>query len=401
MEYDVVIIGGGIVGTATAMTLSQRHHISILVLEAEDRIAAHQTGHNSGVIHSGLYYKPGSLKAETCAKGRKALYTFCEEHGIAHERCGKIVVATEAHELPLLDELDRRGEANGLVNIKRLDAAAIKEYEPHVAGIGGLHVPDTGIVDFTAVANAYATVAREHGVAIALNARVENCKRHGDRTVIQTKQNEYSCRFLINTAGLQCDRVARMCGAETNVQIIPFRGEYYTIRPERKFLVKNLVYPVPDPRFPFLGVHFTRTISGDIEAGPNAVLALKREGYTKSSISPHDICDMAFFPGFWRMGFKYWKTGLAETYRSYSKKSFAQALERLVPEIREDDIVSGGSGVRAQAVDVKGNLLDDFCIIELDNMLHVINAPSPAATASLSIGDHIATLAKSRFGFGS
>lgn len=397
MNHDVAIIGGGIVGMATAMALSQRCRASIVVLEAEEELAAHQTGHNSGVIHSGLYYKPGSLKAKTCIQGRQALRRFCEERGIAHEVCGKVVLATDESELSFLDELARRGEANGLSNLKRLDAAAIKEYEPNAAGVGGLYVPDTGIVDYAAVTRAYAKAARKHGTSIVLGARLQRCDHRGAEFVLHTRKGEYRCRHIINTAGLQCDRVARICGVSPNVRIVPFRGEYFTIRPERKGLVKNLIYPVPDPRFPFLGVHFTRTVQGTIEAGPNAVLALKREGYTKLAAAPKDILDMLLYRGFWHMGFKYWKTGLAETYRSFHKAAFARALARLVPEIEADDLIPGGSGVRAQAVDAKGSLLDDFHEVEAENMIHVLNAPSPAATASICIGESIADSAKARF----
>jgi L-2-hydroxyglutarate oxidase len=395
--YDVAIIGGGIVGAATAMALTNRFRASVVVLEAENRLAAHQTGNNSGVIHSGLYYKPGSLKATTCVEGSRALFRFCETHGILHERCGKIVVATEAHEIPALEELERRGIANGLAGVTLLTPEQIREREPNATGIRGLYVPDTGIVDFTTVTDAYAGVARGAGAEFVTGAKVLSCVRKNDGITLETHAGEFMCRNLINAAGLQCDRVARMCGASPDVKIVPFRGEYYKLKPERQDLVKNLIYPVPDPRFPFLGVHFTRMIHGGIEAGPNAVLALKREGYTKLSLSPLDAFETLTYPGFWRLASKYWKTGVAEMYRSLSKAAFARALARLVPGITSDDLIFEGIGVRAQAVDAAGNLIDDFRIVETERMIHVLNAPSPAATASMSIGESIAAMAETSF----
>ena len=397
--YDLAIIGGGIVGAATALALSARFRVSMVVLEAEDRLAAHQTGNNSGVIHAGLYYRPGSLKAAACTRGREALYRFCEERGIPHERCGKTVIAVEEDELPRLEELARRGEANGIAGIRRLDAAGIKEIEPHAAGIAGLFVPVTGIVDYTAVTQAYAAAAQGNGVDIVTGARLTQCRSCAGGFVLIASKGEYRCRHLINTAGLQCDRVARLCGIRPGVKIVPFRGEYYTIAPERAALVRHLIYPVPDPRFPFLGVHFTRKVRGGVEAGPNAVLALKREGYAKTSFSPGDALETFLYPGFWRMGMKYWKTGMAEMYRSFSKAAFARALARLVPEIEESDLLPGGAGVRAQAMDASGRLLDDFHIVEAERMIHVLNAPSPAATASMAIGESIADLARQRWEF--
>lgn len=396
--YDVAVIGGGIVGTATAMALTQQFGVRVVVLEAENKLAAHQTGNNSGVIHSGLYYKPGSLKARLCTEGREAMYRFCGEHGIAHERCSKLVIATEPEELPRLDELIRRGEANGLQGMTLLDAEGIREYEPHAAGIRGLHVPDTGIVDYPAVTAAYARVAEAGGATVLTNARVTGCARRGGEIVLETAAGEIYCKALVNTGGLRCDEIARLCGDAPGVQIVPFRGEYYTLRPERASLVKNLIYPVPDPRFPFLGVHLTRMVHGGVEAGPNAVLAFKREGYTKSDVSLRDMASLAAYGGFWRMGLKHWKTAISEFHRSFSKKTFAHSLARLVPEITEADLAPGGAGVRAQAVDPSGGLVDDFKIVESDRMIHVLNAPSPAATASLRIGEYIATLAGTRFG---
>ena len=395
-SYDVAIIGGGIVGMASAMALSARAG-SLIVLEAEDKLAAHQTGHNSGVIHSGLYYKPGSLKAKNCVEGREAMYRFCQENGITHDRCGKVVVAIEAREIPALDELERRGRANGLQGIRRLDAAGIKEHEPHVAGVAGLYVPDTGIVDYVQVTEAYGRKVREGGGTIWTGARLRNCKRQTDNLTLETTRGTVQCRHLINCGGLQCDRVARLCGVEPHLQIVPFRGEYYELNPNRTSLVKNLIYPVPDARFPFLGVHFTRRVHGGIEAGPNAVLAFKREGYTWNDFGFRDVLQMAGFRGFWTMAAKFWKTGLGEMYRSLSKHAFWQALNRLVPELRPDDIHPAGSGVRAQAIEANGALVDDFRIVEAERMIHVLNAPSPAATASISIGETIAAIAARNF----
>jgi (S)-2-hydroxyglutarate dehydrogenase len=396
-RYDIAIIGGGIVGLATAMALKTGARASLVVLEAEGRLAQHQTGHNSGVIHSGLYYKPGSLKARNCVAGRQAMYQFCQEHGIAHDPCGKIVVATEARELPALQELERRGHANGLQGVRRLTAAELREYEPHASGIAGLLVPETGIVDYKQVAQVYADLVQKEGGEIQTGAHVFGCKRVGDGLVLETTRGAVHCRALVNCGGLHSDEVARICGVNPNVQIIPFRGEYYELVPERRFLVKNLIYPVPDPRFPFLGVHFTRMIHGGVEAGPNAVLAFKREGYQWTSVSPQNVLQMLTFPGFWRMAGKYWKTGMGEVYRSLSQRAFVQALQKLLPELRYEDIRPAGSGVRAQAVESNGALVDDFRIVEAPRMIHVLNAPSPAATASISIGKTIAEMAAKSF----
>jgi (S)-2-hydroxyglutarate dehydrogenase len=396
-RYDVAIIGGGIIGLATAMALKTGSRTSLVVLEAEDRLAQHQTGHNSGVIHSGLYYKPGSLKARNCVAGRQAMYRFCQEHGIAHEPCGKVVVATDTRELPALQELERRGQANGLQGVRRLTAEEIREYEPHASGIAGLLVPETGIVDYKQVAQVYADLVQKEGGEIQTGARVYACKRSSDELVLETTRGAVRCRALVNCAGLHSDEMARLCGVDPNLQIIPFRGEYYELVPERRFLVKNLIYPVPDPQFPFLGVHFTRMIHGGVEAGPNAVLALKREGYQWTHISPQNMLQMLTFPGFWRMAWKYWQTGMGEVYRSLSQTAFVQALQKLLPELRSEDIRPAGSGVRAQAVEPTGVLVDDFRIAEGPRMIHVLNAPSPAATASISIGKTIAEMAAKNF----
>lgn len=395
--YDVAIIGAGIVGLATALKLVQNYRLSLIILEAENQVAAHQTGHNSGVIHSGLYYKPGSLKALNCVAGREAMYRFCEENGIAHERCGKVVVATNPLEIPALNMLEERGIANGLDGIRRLTPEEIREIEPHVNGIDGLWVPQTGIVDYKDVSKTYAHLIEEAGGEIKTNSRVIGFSKDHNIIKLQTTSGEIEAKNLINCAGLRSDQIARLCGVEPGLQIIPFRGEYYEVIPEKEHLVKNLIYPVPDVRFPFLGVHFTRMVHGGVEAGPNAVLALKREGYKKSDISIPDMAFYGTYIGFWRMALKYWKMSISETYRSFNKRAFVRALQRLIPELQMQDVHPAGSGVRAQALSANGKLLDDFSIVEKPNQVHVLNAPSPAATASLSIGETIATMAEHNF----
>lgn len=397
--YDIAIIGGGIVGTATAMALMKQSRPSLIILEAENQLAAHQTGHNSGVIHSGLYYKPGSLKARNCVEGRLAMYAFCQEHGIAVDNCGKIVVASQESDLAALKTLEERGKANGLEGMRRLNSVEeIKEYEPHATGIAGLFVPQTGIVDYMGVTTTYAKIVREAGGEIRTNARVKGIRRMNDEIVLETPNGEVHCKNLINCGGLQSDRIARMAGVDPKLQIVPFRGEYYEIVPERHYLVKNLIYPVPDPRFPFLGVHFTRMVMGGVEAGPNAVLSFKREGYSHWSFSLADSLQFATYGGFWRMALKYWKMSIGEFYRSFSKKAFVKALQGLIPELTEADVHPSGAGVRAQALEPTGMLVDDFRIVEAPHMVHVLNAPSPAATASISIGKNIAEMANKSFG---
>jgi L-2-hydroxyglutarate oxidase len=396
--FDVAIIGGGIVGAATGMALVSKPGVRLVILEAEPALAPHQTGHNSGVIHSGLYYKPGSLKATNCVEGREKMYRFCETHAVPHDRCGKLVVATEPSQIGALDELERRGLANGLDGLRRLKAEELKEYEPAVAGIAGLLVPQTGIVDYTVVTQAFARLVQEGGGEVWTSARVSRVERRDGVLVLETGRGPVEARAIINCAGLQSDRVARMCGVDPGVQIVPFRGEYYELVPERQSLVRNLIYPVPDPRFPFLGVHFTRMIGGGVEAGPNAVLAFRREGYTRTSFSLRDSVEMAGYPGFWRMAAKYWPMAVGEWRRSFSKRAFVKALQGLIPELGDEDVHPSGSGVRAQALDPRGGLLDDFRIVEADRMVHVLNAPSPAATASISIGEAIAGMARRSFG---
>ncbi len=389
---DAVVIGGGIVGVAVALSVLRRHPgLSLLLLEKEDRLARHQTGHNSGVIHSGLYYRPGSLKARNCVEGRECLYRFCAENGIAHERCGKIVVAVEEKQLAALDELERRGRANGLDGMERLDAAQIRQHEPHAAGIAGLWIPQTGIVDFARVTEAMAQRVREGGGQIRLRSEVKRVRREGgEYRLFTTGDGEVRTPVVINCAGLYCDRVARLCGADPGVQIVPFRGEYYQLAEGRRHLVRHLIYPVPDPEFPFLGVHFTRMIDGRVEAGPNAVMALRREGYGRMSFSLADSLGVLTFPGFWRLARRYARTGLREYYRSFSKRAFVRELSCLLPGLEAHDLVRAEAGVRAQAVTAQGKLVDDFHIVEGEGAIHVLNAPSPAATASLSIGETIA-----------
>ncbi|MBX3357727.1 MAG: L-2-hydroxyglutarate oxidase [Phycisphaeraceae bacterium] len=397
-QFDIAVIGGGIVGLATAMALSES--ASVIVLEAEAALATHQTGHNSGVIHSGLYYKPGSLKATLCAAGRDAMYEFCARHNVPHDRCGKIVVATDPSEIPRLDELERRGRANGLQDIRRLTPSQIRDLEPAGAGIDGLHVPITGIVDFPAAARAMAAVVCTRGGQVRTGAPLMHVHRTsgtGGGFVLDTPLGEIGARSLVNCAGLQCDRVAMLCGSDPGVRIVPFRGEYYDLKPHAVGLVKNLIYPVPDPRFPFLGVHFTRMIHGGVEAGPNAVLALARHGYGWQDVSLQDTARMLAFPGFWKMSMAQWRTGMMELRRSWSKRRFVADLRRLIPVLTTDDVVAARSGVRAQAVDANGKLLDDFHVVTGDRMVHVLNAPSPAATASIAIGRSIADTARKAF----
>ena len=388
--FDVTVVGGGIVGLATARALAVDHRLRCLVLEAEDRLAFHQTGHNSGVVHSGLYYKPGSLKALLCSAGREAMFRFAQEKGIAHERCGKVIVAVEERELPRLDELERRGRENGLVGIAWLDAQGLREHEPHAAGIAGLFVPATGIIDYPAVAEALAEEIRAAGSEVRTGTGVTAIRRAATTVEVEAQGERIEAGFLVGCAGLVSDRVARLAGLDPQVRIVPFRGDYYELVPEARRLVRHLVYPVPDPDLPFLGVHFTRRVDGSIEAGPNAVLAWKRAGYSRASFSWRDAVETLVFPGFWRMAPRYAGIGLAEYRRAWSRGLFVRSLRKLVPEISERDVRPAGCGVRAQALDRTGKLLDDFAFAESERQLHVLNAPSPAATAALAIGDHLA-----------
>ncbi len=399
--FDTVVVGGGIVGMATAKALLERggggQTRFLVVLEAEQSLGEHQTGRNSGVIHSGIYYKPGSLKATLCSQGREDMFRFCAARGVKHERCGKVIVATSERELPALDELERRGRANGLVKVKRIGPQEIKEREPHVAGLAGLYVGETGIVSYRAVLEQMALVVGELGGEVRRGWGVRDISVRDRGFVVETPQGEVSCRNIVNCAGLQCDRVARMCGVESGVQIIPFRGEYYDLLPHRRGLVKDLIYPVPDARYPFLGVHFTRATDGTVEAGPNAVLAFARHGYTRDIVSPEDMGELLKFPGFWKMAKQHWRMGVMEMHRSVSEAAFVKALQKLIPELCSEDVTPGRAGIRAQALDESGKLLDDFRLVDGPGMLHVLNAPSPAATASLAIGRVLAESASRVF----
>jgi L-2-hydroxyglutarate oxidase LhgO len=398
-RYNIVIVGGGIVGLAVALEITRRFpRLRLLLLEKEDRVGRHQSGHNSGVIHSGVYYKPGSLKAKLCVTGAAAMVEFCREQGVRHQVCGKVIVATHEDEFPRLEELRRRGEANGLAGLRLIGADELRDIEPHASGARALLVPSTGITDYAAVCDKYAELISAQGGAILASTAVIGLKRHADEIVVETTRGAFSAASLINCAGLFSDRIARMAGDDPQVMIVPFRGEYYRLIPERSSLVRALIYPVPDPRFPFLGVHFTRRVSGSVDAGPNAVFAFRREGYRRTDFNLRDLASSLAFPGFWRMTAKHWRSGLDEFHRSFSKPVFVRALQRLVPEIRDEDLVPGGSGVRAQALNRNGTLVDDFQFLPSGKMLHVLNVPSPAATASLLIARTIVDTAGGNIG---
>ena len=398
-SYDIAVIGGGIIGLATAMRLTQefpRHRV--VVLEKEPGVARHQTGHNSGVIHAGIYYTPGSQKANFCSTGGEMLRRFCDERGIEYQMCGKVIVATTEAEIPRLHDLLRKGKANGATGLEIIGRERLLELEPHTAGVEAIYSPNTGITDFTKVTQAYASEATENGGDVLTGAEVHAISPSDERLYVETSRGEVSARHLINCAGLHADKVASLMGVDVGVRIIPFRGEYFTLRPDRAELVKGLIYPVPDPRLPFLGAHFTRRSDGSVEAGPNAVLAFAREGYQKTSFDLSDTLGALTYTGFWRMSMSHWKAGLAEQYRSAVKSAFVRSLRTLVPEIRQEDLGNPGAGVRAQAVDRKGRLLQDFSIAETEDAIHVLNAPSPGATASLAISRYIVDLARGSFG---
>jgi len=397
MRHDCLVVGGGIVGLALSHALLlRRPGLRLLLLDKEGQVGRHQTGHNSGVIHSGIYYRPGSHKARTCRRGYNLLLAFCREQQVAHEICGKLVVAVEEREKPWLAELHCRGEANGLTGLRCMPLEAMREIEPHVAGVEGLWVPQTGIVDFAAVANRLAELVRGMGGEIVLGEEVVAMRTRADCVEVETANGCRQARHAVNCAGLQSDRLARFTRPDLPVRIIPFRGEYYILRPERRELVRNLIYPVPDPSFPFLGVHFTRMVGGEVEAGPNAVLAFKREGYEKTDFSWRDVRESLAWPGLRILARRHWRAGLGEIHRSYSKAAFVAALQRLIPEVVDADFLPGNTGVRAQACDREGRLLDDFYFVEGERVLHVLNAPSPAATAALAIGEYLCEIFLSR-----
>lgn len=395
--FDLLVVGGGIVGLATAYRFTQRFPgRRVAVLEKEDRVAVHQTGHNSGVLHSGIYYKPGSLKAINCRAGKKAMEAFCAEERIAHEICGKVIVAVSEADLPALQRIHERGVANG-INCSLIDKVRLAELEPHASGIAAIHVPETGIVNYRQVCERLAEKVRLAGGEVKFGAKVAAVHTKPDGVTVATRAGEFTARQLVNCAGLHSDRVARLGGQEPGAQIIPFRGEYYALKPDAFRLCRNLIYPTPDPQFPFLGVHFTRMIDGSVECGPNAVLAFGREAYSFFRMNPRDLLETLTYRGFLRMGRKHWKMGLGEMWRSLSKKAFVRALQRLVPEIQAADLEPAPAGIRAQAVAPDGNLVDDFLIQESERMVNVCNAPSPAATASLQIGSTIVDRLAPRF----
>ena len=398
-RVDVAIAGAGIVGLATGLKLLERAPgLSVVILEKEKEVAAHQTGHNSGVIHSGLYYKPGSEKARTCVEGRRLLVEFCQTHRVPHEICGKLVVATKESELSALAELERRARENGLLGVRALAPEEFRKIEPYAAGLRALHVPETGIVDYRAVSGRFAEVIASAGGRVRTAARVTALSSSESAVRLLAGGEEVEAGLAVNCGGLQSDRLARLDGARPGMRIVPFRGDYHRLVPARAGLVKNLIYPVPDPNFPFLGVHFTRMIGGGAEAGPNAVPALAREGYTKTSFDLRDAWETFTYPGFWRLATRHLGMGLGEIHRAFSKRAFVKALQRLMPDLRGEDLEEGGSGVRAQALLPDGRLEDDFRIVTHGRVIHVLNAPSPAATASLAIGERIAArvLAKRR-----
>ena len=388
---DVIVIGGGIVGLATAYKLlEQKPGLKLRILEKEKSIGLHQSGHNSGVIHSGIYYKPGSMKAKNCRRGVEELLLFCDKFNVQYDLCGKVIVAVNLEEVNRLDALYKRGLENGISDVRIVDSQELKDLEPHATGIKAIHVPSTGIINYTSVVDELAKQIIKRGGEIKTKATVKGFVRKAGECIVNTQMCDYPTELVINCAGLYSDKIAQLAGENSSISIIPFRGEYYVLKPESRHLVNSLIYPVPDPRFPFLGVHFTRRIDGSVEAGPNAVLATAREGYRRRDFSFQETWELLTNPGVWKIGRNYWKTGMGEYTRSLFKPLFVKALQYLVPAIQGSDLVPGGSGVRAQAMDETGKLLDDFCIVQSERFIHVLNAPSPAATASFAIGSTIA-----------
>jgi L-2-hydroxyglutarate oxidase len=399
--YDIIVIGGGIVGLSVAREVTRQFpRLRLALVEKEARGGTHQTGHNSGVIHSGVYYKPGSMKARMCVEGAAAMVEFCREHGVPFKICGKVIVATSEEERPRLQDLLARGQANGVAGLRMLGPEELREIEPHATGVAALHVPGTGVTDFAKVCEKYAELVAAQGGTVRTSAEVIGIGQNGQETVVETSGGDFSVRWVINCAGLFSDRISRMAGERPEVRIVPFRGEYYDLVPARASLVRALIYPVPDPRFPFLGVHFTRRIHGNVDAGPNAIFAFKREGYRSGDFSLRDTMESLVFPGFWRVAAKHWRMGKDEAQRSVSKGSFVAGLQRLVPEVQGEDLVPGGSGVRAQAIHRSGALVDDFQFSQSDRMLHLYNVPSPAATASIAVGRAVVEMAAKAWGWG-
>ncbi len=399
--YDIIVIGGGIVGLSVAREVTRQFpRLRLALVEKEARVGTHQTGHNSGVIHSGVYYKPGSMKARMCVEGAAAMVEFCREHGVPFKICGKVIVATSEEERPRLQDLLARGQANGVAGLRMLGPEELREIEPHATGVAALHVPGTGVTDFAKVCEKYAELVAAQGGTVRTSAEVIGIGQNGQETVVETSGGDFSVRWVINCAGLFSDRISRMAGETPEVRIVPFRGEYYDLVPARASLVRALIYPVPDPRFPFLGVHFTRRVHGNVDAGPNAIFAFKREGYRSGDFSLRDTMESLVFPGFWRVAAKHWRMGKDEARRSVSKGSFVAGLQRLVPEVQGEDLVPGGSGVRAQAIHRSGALVDDFQFSQSDRMLHLYNVPSPAATASIAVGRAVVEMAAKAWGWG-
>ena len=397
-QYDVVVVGGGIIGLATSMKLTQDFpNLKVAVLEKEEEVAQHQTGHNSGVIHAGIYYAPGSQKANFCSTGGKLLRDFCDEYGIAYDMCGKLIVATDDSEVPQLEELFKRGTENGAQGLRMVNQEEIKDIEPYSAGVKAILSPNTGIIDYFDVSQAYATRMRENGGDLLTNVEVISIENKDNLVYINTTSGTVVAKYVLNCAGLHADTVARMMGVDVGVKIVPFRGEYFSMIPEKEHMVKGLIYPVPDPSMPFLGVHFTRRINGSVEAGPNAVLAFAREGYKKTDVNLKDTLGTLSYSGFWKMSAKYWKVGMHEQYRSLVKGVFVKSLQKLMPEITRDDLGDPGAGVRAQVIDSNGGLLQDFAIEASANAIHVLSAPSPGATSSLTISEYIVDLAQESF----
>lgn len=400
MNFDFIIVGAGIVGLSTAYKLSRKYpRLKILILEKEGRVAAHQTGHNSGVIHSGIYYKPNSYRAKNCVNGRHQLVDFCRKYDVAHEICGKVIVATDEEEIPRLHSIFETGQINGIEGIELIGKEKLAEIEPYTSGVKAIHVPCSGIVDFVGVAEQLKRLIEQDGNEIKFGKTVQKIDRNQNSVIAETDSGRFEASWLINCAGLYSDHVAASAGVKSKIQIVPFRGEYFKLKKTAEHFVNGLIYPVPNPDFPFLGVHFTRMALGGVECGPNAVFAFKREGYKKLSFDLEETIETLNYPGFWNLARKHWRMGLDEWYRSFSKKAFVKVLQRLIPAISESDLKSSPSGVRAMALKPNGEIMDDFHFETTDREIHVLNAPSPAATAGLAIGDEIVKRAESNFNF--